>query len=376
MRLFARKRDIFTHPAYAKNVARSSKGNYSSGVASTTPQDEQFIRVALKEAEKALGRTSPNPAVGAVLVVGDRVVARGHHRGAGHEHAEVECLRTFGAKLPARATLYVTLEPCSTFGRTAPCTNAIIKAGVKNVVIGAVDVNPCHSGRGIAQLRTAGIKVREGILTKECARLNEAFNKWIVNRRPFVIAKCGMSLDGRLTRPPGEPRWITDAAARRDARQLRAYVDAILVGAETVRADNPRLTPRGVHGARQPWRVVLTRSGGLPRRAHLFRDQFAMRTLIYKREPLAAVLKDLGKRSVTSVLIEGGGKVLGDALDARLIDKVQIYLGSILTGGPAMAFSGRGAGTTANAIRLNRVCYQQIGQGVCITAYPQGLVPE
>lgn len=334
------------------------------------------MRVALGEAKKALGRTSPNPAVGAVLVVDNRIMAKGHHRGAGHEHAEIECLRNFAAPVPARATLYITLEPCSTIGRTEPCTNAILKAGVRRVMVGAIDVNPRHQGKGIIQLRTAGIKVRTGILAEECARLNEAFNKWVVNRQPFVIAKCGMSLDGRLTRPPGEPRWITDSAARRDAHQLRAYVDAILVGAETVRADNPRLTVRGVRGARQPWRVVLTRSGNLPRQAHFFRDRFAVRTLIYKGKPLAAVLKDLGKRSVTSVLIEGGGKVLGEALDAHLIDKVQIYLGAMLTGGPAIAFSGRGAGTTENAIRLSRVFYRQVGQSVRITAYPEALSLE
>src|SRR3954447_19983152 len=229
----------------------------------TTDRHEAFMRAALIEAKKALGRTSPNPVVGAVLLIDDRIVSKGHHREAGRAHAEIECLRDFGAPIPASATLYVTLEPCSTAGRTAPCTEAITKAGVKSVVIGATDPNPRHSGRGIVELRKAGVQVREGILAEECTRLNEAFNKWIVTGRPFVIAKCGMSLDGRLTRPPGEPRWITGSAARRDARQLRASVDAILVGAETIRADNPRLAAR-VRGAKQPWRVVITRSNRLP----------------------------------------------------------------------------------------------------------------
>jgi diaminohydroxyphosphoribosylaminopyrimidine deaminase / 5-amino-6-(5-phosphoribosylamino)uracil reductase len=339
----------------------------------TTDWDEKFMRAALNEAKKALGRTSPNPAVGAVLVIDSRIVAKGHHREAGHPHAEIECLRDFGAPVPAVATLYVTLEPCSTAGRTAPCTDAIIKAGLRNVVIGATDVNPHHSGRGIVQLQNAGMTVREGVLARECTRLNEAFNKWIVTGRPFVIAKCGMSLDGRLTRPPGTPRWITGHAARRDAHQLRARVDAVLVGAETVRADNPRLTVRGVRGVRQPWRVVLTRSGRLPRGAHLFSDRFAARTLIYRRKPMAAVLKDLGKRGITSVLIEGGGEVLGEALDKRLIDKVQIYLGLIVTGGPVIAFQGKGAGTTAEALWLRDVNYRQIGDSICIAAYPEAL---
>jgi diaminohydroxyphosphoribosylaminopyrimidine deaminase/5-amino-6-(5-phosphoribosylamino)uracil reductase len=303
------------------------------------------------------------------LVIDNRIVAKGHHREAGRDHAEIECLHNFGAPVPARATLYVSLEPCSTTGRTAPCTNAIIGAGVKSVVVGATDVNPRHSGRGIVELRNAGVRVRDGILAEECTRLNEAFNKWIVTGRPFVIAKCGMSLDGRLTRPPAESRWITGRNARRDAHQLRASVDAVLVGAETVRTDNPRLTVRGVRGARQPWRVVLTRSGELPRRARLLSDKFAARTLIYKRKSLASVLKDLGKRGITSVLIEGGGEVLGEALDKRLIDKVQIYLGPILTGGPVIAFPGEGTGKTADALRLREIAYQQIGQNISISGY-------
>jgi diaminohydroxyphosphoribosylaminopyrimidine deaminase/5-amino-6-(5-phosphoribosylamino)uracil reductase len=330
------------------------------------------MRAALHEAKKALGQTSPNPAVGAVLVINNRIVAKGHHREAGHDHAEIECLRDFGAPVPARAMLYVTLEPCSTAGRTAPCTDAILSAGVRNVVVGATDVNPRHSGKGIRQLRNAGVTVCEGILADECARLNEAFNKWIIGGHPFVIAKCGMSLDGRLTRPAVESRWITGRSARSHARELREHVDAVLVGAETVRADNPRLTIRGARLARQPWRIVLTRSGKLPRRARLFSDQLAARTLIYEGLSLGNVLKNLGKRGITSVLIEGGGEVLGQALDARLIDKVQLYLGPILSGGPVIAFPGRGAAKAANALRLRRVSYQRIGQNVCITGYPEG----
>src|SRR6266436_9745441 len=148
-------------------------------------RDEEFMRAALNEARKALGQTSPNPAVGAVLVINNRIVAKGHHREAGGDHAEIECLRDFGARVPARATLYVTLEPCSTVGRTAPCTEAIIKAAIKNVVVGTPDVNPRHSGKGIMQLRNAGVQLREGVLADECARLNEGFNKWIVSGRPL-----------------------------------------------------------------------------------------------------------------------------------------------------------------------------------------------
>ena len=333
--------------------------------------DQRFMRAALKEAKKGLGLTSPNPAVGAVLVLRNRIVARGHHRQAGGPHGETECLGNFGRRVPETAKLYVTLEPCSTTGRTSPCTNEIIKAGVRDVVIGAIDVNPRHSGRGILLLRNAGIKVQTGVLADECATLNEAFNKWILTRRPFVIAKCGMSLDGRLTRPSNEPRWITDRVARRHAHVLRAQVDAILVGAETVRADNPQLTVRGVNKARQPWRVVLTRSGNLPRSARLFSDRWAAHTLVYKRKSLGHVLKDLARRKVTCLLLEGGGDVLGQALDARLIDKVHFYVGPILTGGPVVACAGRGVSATHNAAHLARVSYTRLGQTLLVTGYPE-----
>jgi diaminohydroxyphosphoribosylaminopyrimidine deaminase/5-amino-6-(5-phosphoribosylamino)uracil reductase len=333
--------------------------------------DERFMRVALSEARKALGQTSPNPAVGAVLVTHGRIVSRGHHRQAGAAHAEVECLRKLGRKIPPAATLYVTLEPCSTAGRTGACTDAIVRSGIKTVVIGAIDPNPRHRGRGMEILQNAGIEVRAGVLADECSQLNEPFNKWIATGIPFVIAKCGMSLDGRLTRPKNESRWITSGVARKHAQQLRAQVDAILIGAETLRIDNPRLTVRGRPGARQPWRVVITSSGNLPKRARMFTDRFANNTLIYRDVSLASVLADLGQKNVTSVLIEGGGEMLGHALDQRLIDKVQIYVAPRLTGGGVTAFAGRGVSRTIDAARLERVQFEKIGHDVCITGYPK-----
>ena len=332
---------------------------------------ERFMRSALAEARKSIGQTSPNPAVGAVLVVGNRIVARGHHRGAGFPHAEIECLRTFRRKVPKNATLYVTLEPCSTRGRTGACTDEIIPAGVNSVVIGATDPNPRHRGRGIEILRSAGIEVRAGVLAEECAALNESFNKWIATGIPFVIAKCGMSLDGRLTRPSCEGRWITSATARKHAQALRAESDAILVGAETVRMDNPHLTVRGGRNFRQPIRVVITRFGNLPRRARIFIDRQAKNTLVYRNEPMAAVLAELGKKNVVSVIIEGGGNVLGHALDQRLIDKVQIYIAPIFTGGGVPAFAGDGARSTSESARLERVRFEKIGPDLCLTGYPK-----
>ncbi len=335
------------------------------------PADETFMRAALAEAQHGLGKVSPNPAVGAVLVRRNKIISSGYHRASGRPHAEIECLTGASSTSLRSASLFVTLEPCSTTGRTPPCSDAIIQAGVGRVVIGATDPNPRHSGRGIDQLRAAGIAVTTGVLAAECSRLNEAFNKWIVTRKPFVIAKCGMSLDGRLTRFPNEGRWLTSAAARRDAMQLRKQVDAILVGAETLRQDNPRLTTRGSRSARQPWRVILSRSRKLPRTAHVFTDRHADRTLIYRGKSLKTVLTDLGRKEITSVLIEGGGHVLGQAFDARLVDKIYFYLAPLFTGGPVFAVGGKGVDSTAAGARIFEARYEKIGPDLAVSGYPR-----
>jgi diaminohydroxyphosphoribosylaminopyrimidine deaminase/5-amino-6-(5-phosphoribosylamino)uracil reductase len=331
--------------------------------------DERFMRAALREARRGLGATSPNPAVGAVIVRGRRIVARGFHRRAGLPHAEIEALRALKNPASARgATIYVTLEPCSTHGRTPPCVAAIIAAGFARVVLGAIDPNPAHAGRGVELLRAAGLTVTTGILEAECRELNAAFNKWVVTGLPLVIAKAGMSLDGRLTRPPGEGQWLTSAPSRADAHRLRAQVDAILIGAGTLRADNPRLTVRGIVGARQPWRVILAGREPLPKRAHVFTDQHRERTLVYRGQSLRAVLRDLGRKQITSVLIEGGTRVLGEAFDRRLVDRVQLYVAPLLCGGPAVVVGGKGAGCTAESLSLEAPRYSRIGADLKLEA--------
>lgn len=339
--------------------------------------DEKLMRLALREAARGLGHTSPNPVVGAVIVKSGRVLAKGWHRRAGQPHAEVEALRALKNSALARgATLYVTLEPCSTHGRTPPCTDAIVQAGFARVVVGATDPNPRHAGRGLTILKTAGIRVTGGILAPECAALNAAFNKWVTTGIPLVIAKAGLSLDGRLTRPAGEGQWLTSPESRADAMQLRAQVDAILIGAGTLRADNPQLTIRGIGKVpgKQPWRVVMTRRGRLPKSAHLFTDRHRDRTLVYRDKTLRAVLRDLAQRGCTSVMIEGGGELLGEAFDARLIDKVHFYLAPLLCGGRAV-IGGCGAGSTAESVRLTNTLYRRIGPDLRLTAdaeYPRG----
>jgi diaminohydroxyphosphoribosylaminopyrimidine deaminase/5-amino-6-(5-phosphoribosylamino)uracil reductase len=287
------------------------------------------MRRALDLAARGFGRTSPNPCVGAVLVRAGRVLGEGWHRQAGKPHAEIEAMRaaTRAGHDLRGATLYVTLEPCCTYGRTPPCTEAILRAGIARVVVGATDPNPAHAGRAYRILRRAGVEVTSGVLRAECAHLNRAFNHWITTGTPWIIGKAAMSLDGKLTRPDGIPN-ITSLPAVRDVHRLRATCDAILVGAGTARADNPRLTIRyGRKNARrpQPWRVVVTRSGNLPHHLHLFTDEHRDRTLVYRKQSWSHILRDLGSRGVLRLLVEGGGEVLNDLARRGLIHESIIY---------------------------------------------------
>jgi diaminohydroxyphosphoribosylaminopyrimidine deaminase/5-amino-6-(5-phosphoribosylamino)uracil reductase len=245
--------------------------------------------------------------------------------------------------------------------------DAIIGNGFARVVIGAIDPNPAHAGRGVEMLRAAGLDVVAGVLAGESRALNVAFNKWIVTGVPFVIAKAALSIDGRLTRPPGEGQWLSNAASRADAHRLRASVDAVLIGAGTLRADNPRLTVRGVRNARQPRRVIVAGRERLPKDANVFTDEHRARTLVYREKSLRAVLRDLGKRQITSVLIEGGGRVLGAAFDQRLVDGVHFYLAPLFCGGPDV-IGGRGAASTSASVELKNARYLKIGDDLCLSA--------
>ena len=324
------------------------------------------MREAIREARKGAGGTHPNPAVGAVIVSGQSIVAKGWHRAAGSPHAEIEALKR--ARQRARgATLYVTLEPCSTQGRTPPCTRAIIEAGLARVIFGATDPNRKHSGRAAALLSRAGIEVHAGVLAGPCAALNPEWNKWISTGMPYVIAKAAMTLDGRINSPP-ESRWITSEASRQDAMKLRSRVQAILVGGGTVRVDDPQLTVRGVSPSSQPLRVVWTRSGQLPASARIFTDEFRDRTIVLRGISLGSALRELGSREIASVLIEGGGRVLGEAFDASLVDEVCFYMAPILVGGAIPVTSGRGVRDNEHAVRLSSVQFKRIGSEVRLTA--------
>lgn len=284
---------------------------------------------ALTLARKGLGTTRPNPCVGAVLVRRGRLLGEGWHKKAGGPHAEIEALRaaTRAGHSPRGATLYVTLEPCCTHGRTPPCTEAILRAGITRVVVGATDPNPHHAGRAYRLLRKAGVEVTTSVLAHECRDLNRSFNHWITTGTPWVIGKAAMTLDGKLRRPDGGQR-LSSPAALRDLHRLRATCDAILVGAKTARTDNPHLTVRParlLRGFPPPWRVLVTRTGHLPGNLNLFTDEHRARTLVYRKKSWRHVLQDLGRRGVTRLLVEGGGQVLNQLARKGLLHESVIY---------------------------------------------------
>ena len=335
------------------------------------------MRLALEEAARALGLTAPNPAVGAVIVKGGKVIAKGYHHAAGLPHAEIEAIRrllpefrlqssafSLQPRPLAGCTLYITLEPCSSYGKTPPCTEAIIAAGITRVVYGATDPDKRHRGRAATILRKAGIEVAEGVLAEQCEALNWHWNHRASTGLPWVIAKAGMSLDGRIDSPPRR-RWITSAASRKEAMKLRSSVEAILVGGGTVRADDPSLTIRGIKLQKnhpQPWRIVWSRSGKIPKKSKLLTDAHRARTLVFTGVTLRKVLQELGKRSISSVLIEGGGHTLGEAFKRNLVDEVRFFIAPVIQGGNIPAVSGH-----ISPAHLDNVTYKKIGSDVMIT---------
>ena len=359
--------------------------------------DERFMGLALEAAARADFATSPNPMVGAVLVRDGRVVATGHHRRAGEPHAEVDALSAAGGAARG-ADLYVSLEPCSTGGRTPPCTEAVIAAGVARVVCAMVDPNPAVDGRGVAALRAAGIAVEVGVLEARARRLNEFFITWITTGLPFVAAKFATSLDGRIATHTGESKWITSDQARALVHRLRHAHDAILVGANTVIRDDPNLTTRLPEGGgRSPLRIVLDSRLRVPVEARIFRQEsggvmvatsdraWADRHQRFVdagipvevfphhqgRVDLADLLTHLGRREVISLLIEGGSSVHGNAFDRGLVDKVHAFIAPRVIGGvesPA-AVGGRGRDLLAEATPLRDVEVTRAGPDIVVSGY-------
>ena len=364
------------------------------------------MRLALRLARRGRGLTSPNPMVGAVLVKAGKIIGRGWHHQAGCPHAEIEAIRDAQQQgHPARgATLYVTLEPCCTHGRTPPCTDAIIAAGIKKVIIGATDPNPRHAGRGFKILRRAGVMITHGVLADECAQLNEAFNHWIVHGTPLVTVKAAMTLDGKIATAAGDSKWITGEKARAHGMTLRAANDAILVGINTVLADDPSLTYRKRKAKsekrkiekKQLRRIILDSQARTPLTAKVVSDEFAALTTIVvgKSAPMSRtralarkanmltaptaqsaidlswLLKRLGSQGVTSLLVEGGGEVNASFLLGGLAQRIAFFYAPKILGGrnARKAVAGAGVLRLADALRLRDVQWRRLGPDLLLTA--------
>lgn len=354
-----------------------------------------FMREALRLARKGVGRTSPNPAVGAVVVRSGRVVGRGFHRAAGQPHAEVEALREAGSAARG-ADLYVTLEPCDHRARTGPCTEAILEAGISRVAYAMEDPNPRVSGRGAKRLREAGLDVRGGLLSGEAFELNRGYCRWIVSGRPFVILKLAVSLDGQIAAATGESRWITGEKARGIVHRMRFGVDAVLVGGETARKDDPLLTSR-LPGGRSPKRVVLTARPSELVRNRLFGPGggeviVACPSRVPAREtgPVEALgarvlrlpsrggkiragdlLSALGSEGITSLLVEGGGKTAGWLAAEGAVDRYVVFVAPLLLGEGIRAVSGWACRAPASGKRLAFASVRRVGPDLMLTAEPR-----
>ncbi len=294
--------------------------------------DQKYMQRVLSLAQKGLGHVSPNPLVGCVIVKNNRIIAEGFHHHFGGDHAEIDALKKI--KFQAQgATLYCNLEPCCHEGKTPPCVDKIILSGIKHVVIAQKDPNPKVAGKSIAMLKKAGIKVTVGVLKKEALELNRIFNFWMTKKRPYVVLKLALSFDGRMAYPQdSKKQWITGELARHRVHQLRAQMDAILVGSGTILADDPWLTVRGIKNARQPKRVILEGRKKLGRDFKIFQDANNP-VLVLKKKTVKSALKDLNQQGVSSVLVEGGQKMAAAFLKVGCVDEVILHVAPKFIGG-------------------------------------------
>jgi len=366
--------------------------------------DVIYMQEALALARLGLGRTSPNPPVGAVLVKDGKIVGKGYHTCCGKPHAEIEALRDAGDKARG-ATLYVTLEPCAHHGRTPPCTERIIKAGVKRVVAAMQDPNPLVQGRGFAELAQSGLQVEKGLLEDQACRLLEAYIHFVTTKRPFVVAKWAETLDGKIATRRGDSQYISSPEALQMVHILRNELDAVLVGAGTVQTDDPQLTCRLDHSyqpsARNPLRIVLDSKASISPSSYIAKTAGEIPTLIACGKSadkdrverlrrlgmevlpfpekdgkviLSSLLDELGSRGIVSLLVEGGSQVLGSFFDARLVDKVIIHIAPIILGGEKALTSvgGLGVESLKQALRLSEIELARLGDTISINGYPMG----
>lgn len=358
--------------------------------------DEDYMREALNLAKKGMGGVSPNPMVGAVIVKNGRVVGKGYHQKAGEPHAEINALKE--AKSAAEdATIYVTLEPCAHFGRTGPCADALIDAKLKRVVVAMTDPNPKVAGKGIEKLKNAGIEVHIGVLEDDAARLNEVFCKWITTGLPFVNLKMAMTLDGKIATKTGESKWITGEKSRLRGYELRSAADAIMVGINTVIADNPSLTARIPNGI-NPLRIILDSAGKIPLNSKVLTDNEAKTIVVVaenaqtqnikniensgaeviicgkEKVDIKNLLKTLGKREITSLLVEGGGEIHYSFIERKLFDRIYAFIAPKILGGKnsRLAVAGAGFDSLDDAALLENVEVSRLGEDILITANRKG----
>ncbi|MEC2393471.1 bifunctional diaminohydroxyphosphoribosylaminopyrimidine deaminase/5-amino-6-(5-phosphoribosylamino)uracil reductase RibD [Bacillus toyonensis] len=357
---------------------------------------EFYMNLALQNAKAMKGQTYPNPLVGAVIVNNNSIVGIGAHLKAGESHAEIHAIKMAKGKTQG-ATIYVTLEPCSHQGKTGPCALAIIEAGIKRVVIATLDPNPIVSGNGIKVLQNEGIEVIVGVCEEEAIKMNEVFNKYIVNKIPFVTLKSGITLDGKIATFSSNSKWITSEEAREDVHRLRNENAAILVGVNTVIKDNPELTTR-ILGGRNPIRIILDSTLKIPLDSKVVTDKksetwiftsqayspkkkSALEKLLNikifitegeSRVELKEVLRILGEHFIASLLIEGGGEVNASFIENKLVDKFIIYIAPKIIGGrDAPTFiEGNGIGEMKDAIEFSNLTFKRIGKDFKMTGYP------
>ncbi|MDP0497214.1 MAG: bifunctional diaminohydroxyphosphoribosylaminopyrimidine deaminase/5-amino-6-(5-phosphoribosylamino)uracil reductase RibD [Verrucomicrobiota bacterium JB024] len=352
------------------------------------PAHSTYMRRALALARRGWGKTHPNPMVGALIVEEGKIVAEGWHEKAGEAHAEVAALKALGRDPKPGATLYVTLEPCCTEGKTPPCTEAILRAGILKVVVGATDPNPAHASRGLYLLRERGVEVISGVLEKDCEDLNLIFNHWIVKKRPFVAAKIASTLDGRTATRDGNSKWITGEEARRDVHRWRRYFPAIAVGSNTLSTDNPALTSRleetwcpvrfifdrTLRTVREPlpqiysdeWRsntIVVTDSTDAPRRLKVLEDQGVTVWSMRAERFFETFLEKCTQAQITGVYVEGGSSLLGLLLEEHRIDYLFSYRAPVFLADPQAlpALQGLVSTTLDAAPRLNNIRHALYG---------------
>lgn len=361
--------------------------------------DEYYMGLAINLARKGIGKVNPNPMVGAVIVKDNKIVGTGYHEKYGGKHAEINAIENSKESLNG-STMYVNLEPCSHFGKTPPCVDKIIESKINKVVIASVDPNPLVQGKGVKKLRDAGIEVKVGVLDEENRKLNEVFLKYIKHKKPFVVMKVAMSLDGKIATTTGQSKWISCDESRRYVHKLRSEVMSILVGINTVIKDNPMLDCRLENG-KNPIRIIVDTTLKIPIDSKIVSSAKSIRTIVVTTKhanknvmklledkgveiltvnlknnlvDLKEMINKLGELNIDSILIEGGSSLNFSAVNENIVDKIQVYVAPIILGGESSKtpIGGQGVDDIKEAFKLHKLEYKQVGSDILIEGYLKG----